>query len=134
MAVDSAGNQFVDYVWGNMPPQPDTGRSTPLDGTLGYHAALKAAYNGFPNYTPVAPYLDNVPNVAVPNLVGLTEAAATTALTTAGLVKGAVTTANNAAGATEANDGKVKSQGVAAATVVNTGTTITLVKYAYTAP
>jgi hypothetical protein len=68
----------------------------------------------------------------VPNLVGLTEAAATTALTNVHLVKGAVTTANNAAGATAINDGKIKTQSVAAGTTVNTGSSVALVKYAYT--
>jgi hypothetical protein len=68
----------------------------------------------------------------VPNLVGLTEAAATTALTNVHLVKGAVTTANNAAGATAINDGKIKTQSVAAGTTVDTGSSVALVKYAYT--
>lgn len=132
MATDSLGNQRVDYVWGNMPPQPDTGRATALDGTKGFHLMLKNGYNGFPGYTPVAPYLDEIANVSVPNVVGLTESAATTALTNAGLVKGAVTTADNAAGATDLNDGQVKAQTPAAATVVNTGATVALVKYVYT--
>jgi hypothetical protein len=69
----------------------------------------------------------------VPNLVGLTEAAATTALTNVHLVKGAVTTADNAAGATAINDGKIKTQSVAAGTTVDTGSSVALVKYAYTA-
>jgi hypothetical protein len=69
----------------------------------------------------------------VPNLLNLTEAAATTALTNVSLVKGAVTTANNAAGATALNDGKIKTQSIAAGTTVNTGTSVALVKYAYVA-
>ena len=68
----------------------------------------------------------------VPNIVGLTEAAATTALTSAHLIKGAVTTANNAAGATALNDGKIKTQSIIAGTAVDTGTSVALVKYAYT--
>ena len=68
----------------------------------------------------------------VPNLVDLTEAAATTALTNAHLTKGAVTTADNAAGATALNDGKIKTQSIAAGTTVDTGTAVALVKYAYT--
>ena len=70
----------------------------------------------------------------VPNVVGLTETAAGIALVTAGLVKGTVTTADNAAGATSENNGLVKTQSVAAGTTVNTGSTVTLVKYLYTAP
>ena len=68
----------------------------------------------------------------VPNLAGLTEAAATTALTNAHLTKGAVTTADNAAGATALNDGKIKSQTPAAGDYANTGSAVALVKYAYT--
>ena len=68
----------------------------------------------------------------VPNVVGLTESAATTALTNAHLVKGAVTTANNAAGATALNDGKIKTQTPAAGATYNTGGSVALVKYAYT--
>ena len=69
----------------------------------------------------------------VPNLVGLTEAAATTALTNAHLTKGAVTTADNAAGATALNDGEIKTQSIASGTTVDTGTAVALVKYAYVA-
>jgi hypothetical protein len=69
---------------------------------------------------------------AVPNLVGLTEEAATTALTNVHLVKGAVTTAGNDAGATNGNDGTIKTQSVAEGTTVDTGSVVTLVKYAYT--
>jgi hypothetical protein len=67
----------------------------------------------------------------VPNVVGLTESAANTALVNAHVVKGAVTTANNAAGATALNDGKIKTQTPAAGTTVNTGSSVALVKYAY---
>lgn len=131
--TDTGGNVKVDFVWGNMPMQPDDARGlATLDPALDNHIIATTQYNGFPGYTPVAPYLDTVANVAVPNVVGLTEAAATTALTTAGLVKGTVTTADNAAGATALNDGKIKSQTPAAATVVNTGASVALVKYVYT--
>ena len=68
----------------------------------------------------------------VPNVVGLTESAANTALINANVVKGAVTTANNAAGATSQNNGLVKTQTPAAGTTVNTGASVALVKYAYT--
>lgn len=132
MARDTGGNIAVDFVWGNLPMQPDDDRETGLDASLDSHIMATTQYNGFPDYTPAAPYLDTVANVAVPNVVGLTESAANTALVAAGLVKGAVTTANNAAGATSGNDGKVKTQTPAAATVVNVGSSVALVKYAYT--
>jgi hypothetical protein len=54
-------------------------------------------------------------------------------LTNAHLTKGAVTTADNAAGATALNDGKIKTQSVAAGTTVDTGSAVALVKYLYTA-
>lgn len=91
--VDTGGNVAVDFVWGNMPMQPDDDRGeNTLDPELDNHIIATTQYNGFPGYTPIAPFLDTTANVAVPVTVGLTEAAATTALTTAGLVKGAVTT------------------------------------------
>ncbi len=138
MATDTGGNVQIDHIWGNMPMQPDDQRldddnsTDVLDPSLGDHIIATTSYNGFPGYTPEAPYLDTVANVAVPTLVGLTEAAATTALTNAGLVKGAVTTADNAGGATALNDGKIKSSSPAVGTVVNVRDTVTLVKYAYT--
>lgn len=134
MARDTGGNVAVDYVWGNIPMQPDDDRgANPLNADLGYHVMATTSYNGFPAHTPVAPYLDTIANVVIPNVVGDSEADATTALTAAGLVKGTVTDADNDAGATAENDGTIKSQSPAAGTKVNTGSTVTLVKYAHTA-
>lgn len=98
------------------------------------HSVALNNWNKYPDYDPVAPYLDTVDQAAVPNVVGLTESAANTALVAAGFVKGAVTTANNAAGATAENDGLVKTQTPAAASIKNLGDAVALVKYAYTAP
>jgi hypothetical protein len=98
------------------------------------HSVVTNNWNGYPDYTPEAPYLDTTDQAAVPNVVGLTEAAAESALIAAGFVKGAVTTADNAAGATSENDGLVKTQTPAAASVKNLGDAVALVKYAYTAP
>lgn len=137
MAVDTGGNQKVDFVWGPFPMQPNDGRSTALDANLSFHSIVTTAWSGFPGYVP-----NNTgtwDDITVPDVVGLTEAAATTALTGAGLTKGAVTTANNAAGATSSNNGKIKTQTPAAGTVIDPsdGTaslSVALVKYAYTAP
>lgn len=63
----------------------------------------------------------------VPNVLNKTEAAATTDLTTVGLVKGTVT--DSVEGSTVANDGKVKSQSIAAGTTVDTGTAVALVLF-----
>ena len=124
----------VDFAWGNIPMQPNDDRDVNLDETLDSHIIATSGYEGFPAFITGAPYDDTIENAVVPNVVGLTEAAATTALTNVGLVKGAVTTANNASGATAINDGKVKTQSVAAGTNVNEGTSVALVKYAYVAP
>lgn len=129
MARDTGGNIAVDYVWGNMPMQPDDDRGAhTLDPALDGHVIAATQYNGFPGYNAVAPYLDTVENVAVPNIVGLLEAAATTALTGAGLVKGTVTTTY--VGATTTNDLKVKTQTPVAASMVNVGSSVAMLKYA----
>ena len=93
------------------------------------HSVALNNWNGYPDYTPAAPYLDTTDQAAMPNVVGLNETAAGAALVAAGFVKGAVTT--TATGATAENDGLVKTQSVAATTVTNLGTSVALVKYAY---
>ena len=175
MANDTSGNIKVDFVWGNLPMQPDDERTgdgssttivandaaqnkqwsgyskkaspaltkTAIDVTLSggltssvgnNHSVAVNNWNGYPDYTPEAPYLDTTDQAAIPNVVGLSESAANTALVAAGFVKGTVTTANNAAGATALNDGLVKTQTPAAGTVANLGDSVALVKYAYVAP
>jgi hypothetical protein len=173
MALDTSGNIKVDFVWGNLPMQPDTERTgdgnatvivannatqnkqwsgyskkaspaltkTAIDVTLSggltssvgnNHSVALNNWNGYPDYTPESPYLDTTDQAAIPNVVGLSESAANTALVAAGFVKGAVTT--TATGATAENDGLVKTQTPAAATVANLGASVALVKYAYVAP
>lgn len=170
---NTAGNIAVDFVWGNLPMQPDDDRTGDGNATVvvavdyaqnidwgGYsvkqspaltktditvnlspgltsvvgnnHSVALNNWNGYPDYTPAAPFLDTVDQAAVPNVVGLTETAAGAALVAAGFVKGAVTT--TAVGATAENDGLVKTQGIAATTLTNLGTSVTLVKFAYVAP
>lgn len=155
MALDTAGNVKVDFIWGNLPMQPDderTGSATQIGGSTGDYgwaqttkvksAALNKAlnnhsvalnnWNGYPDYNPNAPYLDTIDQVAVPNVVGVTETSAGNSLVAVGLVKGTVTT--TADGATAENDGLVKTQSIAAGTQKNLGTAVNLVKYAYVAP
>lgn len=108
MALDSKGNQAVEFVWGNLPMQPDTGRGQVLDKTLDGHGTHAAGgYSGYPGF---------VPNVGVlmPNLVGMTRANALAAIPTYGLKVGTVT------GAT----GSITVQSVAAAARVAPGTAI----------
>lgn len=54
--LDTAGNVAVDFVWGNLPLQPNdvrpdtsTGR---LDYTLDNHVIAQVGWNGYPLYTP----------------------------------------------------------------------------------
>lgn len=173
MALDTSGNIKVDFVWGNLPMQPDDERTgdgnatvkvannasqnkqwsgysvkaspaltkTAFDVTLSggltsavgnNHSVAVNNWNGYPDFTPEAPFLDTVDQATIPNVVGLDETAAGAALVAAGFVKGTVTT--TADGATEVNDGLVKTQTPAAASLKNLGTSVALVKYAYVAP
>jgi hypothetical protein len=75
---------------------------------------------------------DVTADVVVPVVVGLLQAAAESAITAAGLTVGAVTTADNAAGATALNNGKVKTQTPVSGALANTAATVALVVYAYT--
>ena len=133
MARDTGGNVAVDYVWGNFPIQPNDDRETDLDPTLDNHNIVSLGWSGYPGF--VNNNTGSWDDITVPNVVGLTEAAATSALTSAGLTKGAVTTSAN--GATAENDGTVKTQTPAAATVINpsggyNSTTVALVLFEYT--
>ena len=65
----------------------------------------------------------------VPNVVGLTNSAAQAALVAAGLVLGTSTPTNT--GATSGNNGKVKTQSVAAGTQVDAGSTVNVTIYNY---
>lgn len=134
MATDDLGNQFVDYVWGNMAPQPDEGRpeEAPLDPAQGFHSMLINAYNGFPGYSPVAPYLDEIPNVSVPDVVDNPAGDAQSAIEGGGLVYAEGAVVGNAGGATLVNDGNVASQSPAAGTMVNDGDTVTVRVYEFT--
>lgn len=169
MANDTGGNVKVDFVWGNVPMQPDdarTGSASNFGGSTGdtgwsattmvksavlatgditvnlnngltssvktNHAITVNNWNKYPDYDPVAPYLDTVDQAAMVSVLGLTETAANAALVAAGFVKGTVTT--TATGATAENDGLVKTQSIAAAVQTNLGTAVNLVKYAYVAP
>ena len=119
--LDSAGNVAVDYVWGNMAPQPDDDRAdgTPtatvtvggdqnvgwtqtstiasarLDYTIGNHSIIEAGWNGYPAYTPNDPgaFVGGVAFVKVPSVIGLTVASAIDALKDAGYLAANITTA-----------------------------------------
>ena len=136
MARDTGGNLKVDFVWGNMPMQPNDDRGTALDAALDNHNIVYSRWSGYPSF--VANNDGSFDDITVPDVVGETLAAASTALTAVGLGVGTVSGADNNAGATSENDGTVKTQTPAAATVINPsdGTAdldVDLVVYEYTA-
>lgn len=137
--LDSAGNVAIDFVWGNFPMQPNDVRiengGTVLDFTKDNHVIAETGWNGYPLYTPNTDgeFVSGVAYATVPDVTGKTEARATAILVDAGLVKGTVTT--TATGATAQNDGKVKTQSIAAgADSIALGTAVNIVLYAYVAP
>lgn len=127
MARDTAGNVAVDYIWGNMPMQPndDRGANT-LDPALDNHIIATTSYNGFPGYNPGGAYLDTIANTTVPDVVGSTEADATTAIQGASLV---ASVTYDSYEADVSNDGTVKSQNPAAGSVTNVGSAVSVVVY-----
>ena len=129
MARDDLGNVAVDFIWGNLPMQPNDDRGgNPLDAALDNHVIAAEQYNGYPGYNPVYPYLDVIANVAVPNVVGSTLNAANSALVAVGLSQTSTTTTS---GANSGNNGKVATQTPAATTNVDVGTNVALVVYNY---
>ena len=85
--IDDAGNVVVDFVWGNIPMQPndvrrDNGGSN-LDYTLDSHNIVEDGWNGYPLYTPNDPGTQSggVDYVSVPNVVGQLTADAQDTLT-----------------------------------------------------
>jgi len=104
MALDSSGNQIVDFVWGNIPLQPNTDRtdgtpivvsasnvtdnknwsgysvrpSAQLNSVLDSHEIAVNNLRGYPGF--------NTGGLAVPNVLRLTNTAAVAAITAAGLV------------------------------------------------
>ena len=86
-----------------------------------YSLAVDGAGNVQPGKT--VPDASTAVAAAVPNVVGLTQAAATTAITGAGLVLGTVTTASSST----VPSGSVVSESPVAGTSVNTGSAVNLV-------
>ena len=100
--VDDKGNVAVDFVWGNLPMQPNDDRNvTPtnsgntypsglLNYALGKHVQAEAGWNGYPGYVPndkgeftgsvSGGVYSYVPYVVLANYLGLTIADATTAI------------------------------------------------------
>lgn len=98
--LDTAGEVAIDFVWGNMAPQPNDARSTRLTLTLGDHINLESGWNGFPQYSPNTTGSDvagSTDYVKVPSVLGLTTALATDAMSDSGLTPTTATAATNTA-------------------------------------
>lgn len=139
MANDTGGNVQVDFIYGNMPMQPDDQRlgdadsTDPLDPTEGDHDRAVSGYLGFPQVAAaVSPYADLVDNKVVPDVVGMSDNDAQTAIENLGLVYALGAVVDNAGGATALNDTEAASQLPVADTVVNEGATVTVRYYEYT--
>jgi len=119
--LDSSGNVFVDFVWGNLSKQPNDERAdgTPtitttvggdqnvswtyyskiasarLNPALGDHSDMETEWSGFPAFTSndAGEKLAGVAYIAVPSVVGLTTALALDALKDAGYEAANITTA-----------------------------------------
>ena len=94
--LDSAGEVAIDFVWGNMPMQPNDARDEDvqgdLDATLDNHVIAYAGWNGYPQYTPDDDGA-GVGYVNVPSVIGVVTATAQDTMDDAGLT---VTTASGA--------------------------------------
>ena len=122
--VDSSNNVAVDYVWGNLAPQPNDERAdgTPtatltvggdqnvqwtnkstiasarLNPVLGNHADIETAWSGYPDFiaNTAGEKLSGVYYISVPDVLGLTTALALDALKDAGYETANITTASAA--------------------------------------
>jgi hypothetical protein len=101
--LDSRGNVVVDFVWGNLPIQPndvrrDNGGSN-LDYTKDNHVIVETAYNGYPLYTPNddGAIISGTAYVVVPNVLGQLTADAVDTLTDSEFTITTASAATNAA-------------------------------------
>ena len=94
--LDSAGNVAVDFVWGNIPMQPNDARDEAVQGDLSAtgdnHVIAYAKWNGYPLFIPNTVGA-GVGYVVVPSVLGVDTATAVDTLDDAGLT---VTTASAA--------------------------------------
>jgi hypothetical protein len=104
--LDSAGEVAIDFVWGNMPIQPNDARpdtaSGRLDPEADNHIIALSGWGGYPQFTANSAgedvVGDTIDYVLVPSVLGLTTALATDAMKDASLVPTTATAATNAAG------------------------------------
>jgi hypothetical protein len=98
--LDTAGEIAVDFVWGNVAPQPNDSRTTRLDLSLGDHINLESGWNGFPQFTPNTTGSDvagPTNYVKVTNVLGFLTADAADVLADNGLTVTTASAATNTA-------------------------------------
>lgn len=99
--LDDAGNVVVDFVWGNLPLQPNDVREENggelLDAALDNHSIAYEGWNGYPLYTPGTEGAEGAGFIVVRSVIGETTANATDILEDAGLVVTVGSAATNAA-------------------------------------
>ena len=96
--LDTAGEIAIDFVWGNMAPQPNDARTTRLDLTLGDHINLESGWGGYPQYTANTAGSDvagSTDYVQVPNVIGMLTADADDVMKDSGLTVTTATAASN---------------------------------------
>lgn len=98
--LDSAGEVAIDFVWGNMPMQPNDARSEATQGdlnaTLDNHVIAYAGWNGYPLYTPNDDGA-GVGYINVPSVIGVVTATASDTLDDAGMTVTTASAATNSA-------------------------------------
>ena len=126
--LDDAGNVVVDFVWGNMPMQPNDARPNTtaerLDPALDNHIIALSGWGGYPLFTANSTGEDEAGStdyVLVPSVLGFTTALAADAMKDASLT---VTTASGATN-TATQPTRINVTATTAATVYVTGGTST---------
>ena len=96
--LDSVGNVAVDFVWGNIPMQPNDARDESVQGDLSAtgdnHVIAYAKWNGYPLFTANSVGA-GVGYVVVPSVIGVVTATAVDVLDDAGLTVTTATAASN---------------------------------------
>ena len=126
--LDDSGNVVVDFVWGNMPMQPNDARPNTtaerLDPALDNHIIALSGWGGYPLFTANSTGEDvagSTDYVLVPSVLGFTTALAQDAMKDASLT---VTTASGATN-TATQPTRINVTATTAATVYVTGGTST---------
>jgi hypothetical protein len=149
MATDTSGRQAVDFVWGNIPMQPNEDRagavspanfsanssgdnfwgattrvaSDRLNPALSFHDMVEAKYAGFPEFTGNndGAYISGVAYIVVPSVIGDTTAVALDKLKDAGYETASITTATAATNAAISITAAARTAGSTTATLTATG-------------